>query len=143
MSEWTASKRIRKEELIRKIDWMKRPSEISPGEREIYYDEDFHYSFLTREGKTRRKFEKLIDVSTRPNYLAPSKYISIQPHVVYNSPKVVQRKVSYLEQFGESFLVKSALAARNISLVSHEIHPYEIDVNTTELPKGGETLLKC
>ena len=125
------------------MDWMKRPSEISPGAREIYYDEDFHYSFVTREGKARRKYEKLIDVSSRPNYLAPSKYISIQPHVVYNSPKVVERKFSYLEQFGESFRVKSALAAKNIALVSHEVHPYVIELTPTELPKGGETLLKC
>ncbi len=123
---------------------MKRPSEISPGERQTFDDDDnFSYSFITKEGRCRKSYEKIIDVSTRPNYLAPSGFISIQPHVQYNSPTIEHRKSFYIEQLGESFRIKSALASKNIVLESQKIHPSIIDLVSTELPKGGETLLKC
>lgn len=143
LREWDTQKSLRKEELVRKLDVMKKFDNYSPGIKQIFDvdEEDFSYSFLNRKGLVRKLKKNLLDVSVKPNYLAPEGYISMHPYSIYNTPKVNQRSNAF-ESMEESFKVKKSLASRNISFGLHKINGSLIEKSNKELPKGGEMLMK-
>lgn len=143
ITEWGKEKSLRQEELVMRMNLIKKNEDYSPGKKQIFDvdEEDFNYSYLSKIGSIRKVKKNLLDVAVKPNYLAPELHISMQPYTIYNTPKAVKRNFEY-EYTDESFKVKRALAAREIKCKLHKINGSLINNYNKELPKGGELLMR-
>lgn len=141
--DWGKEKSARQEELVMRMNLIKKNEDYSPGKKQIFDvdEEDFNYSYLNKIGSIRKVKKNMLDVAVKPNYLAPELYISMQPYSFYSTPKAVRRNFEY-EYTDESFKVKRALAAREIKCKLHKINGSLIPNDNKELPRGGELLMR-
>lgn len=141
---WNLRKSKKDEEFVRNIEQARQIKNITPDPREDCYsdEEDFSYSFLTKVGSIRKHKRDLLHISRKPDYLGAANYISIQPHSIYSLIHPV-RSEDRTEQVQEAFLVKKALAEREIPFPIHQISGTIYPNLPKSLPKGGELLLKA
>ncbi|OMJ69383.1 hypothetical protein SteCoe_32911 [Stentor coeruleus] len=140
---WARDKSLRQEEALRRFDLPKKIVEYTARDPEDYHsdEEDLNYNYMDRIGRIRKLNHKLIDISKHPDYEGNSGYISMQSQVKYvmktRTPVVIKK-----ERIQEAEKIKNCLAKRNIRCNFQMITSSLIDEATSQLPKGGEGLLK-
>ena len=122
---------------------LKDKEKSRPNERHDYQsdNEDFTYSFTNRAGKIRKKKNKLIKVSKRPDYIGASGYISVQPHRPYTRHEI-KREEKPAEILQEAMKIKRTLSKKGIPLSYKIIMSQISDQKQKNLPRGGELLLR-
>jgi hypothetical protein len=143
VQRWASNKTFLKEEKIYKQNLGKVQRKSTPDERQDFHsdEEDFLYSFTNRAGKVRKRKNKLIKVSRRPDYSAASGYISMQHHspfAVYE----VKRKENPKENLKESLQIKAALSSKGLAVSFNQISRNLCELSYHDFPQGGESLLK-